>query len=214
MPNILAFGDSNTWGLIPGTDKRYPWGVRWTSLVQEKLENHRIIEEGLCGRTTVFDDKLRPFRNGAEVLPLSIETNYPLDAAIIMLGTNDCKKIFNASAHVIGKGLELCISELEKSLAPEKILVISPIVLGDEVWRPEKDPEFDETSILTSRQLKKEYEAIALRHGNQFLAASDYTKASIIDDEHLSEDGHRILAEVVLGKLLEMGISSKVPYSA
>ncbi|WP_026652830.1 GDSL-type esterase/lipase family protein [Butyrivibrio proteoclasticus] len=214
MPNILAFGDSNTWGLMPGTDKRYPWGVRWTSLVQERLQNYRVIEEGLCGRTTVFDDKLRPFRNGAEVLPLSIETNYPLDAAIIMLGTNDCKKIFNASAHVIGKGLELCISELEKSLAPEKILVISPIALGEEVWLPEKDPEFDVSSILTSRQLKKEYETIALRHGNQFLAASDYAKASTIDDEHLDEGGHRILAEVVLGKLSEMGISSKIPYSA
>jgi lysophospholipase L1-like esterase len=111
MANILAFGDSNTWGLVPGTSERYPWGIRWTSIVQQKLSNERIIEEGLCGRTTVFDDKLRPYRNGAEVLPLSIETNYPIDIAIIMLVTNDCKKIFNASAHVIGKGLELCLDE-------------------------------------------------------------------------------------------------------
>jgi len=35
-----------------------------------------------------------------------------------MLGTNDCKKIFNASAHVIGKGLELCLDEVgHKELA-------------------------------------------------------------------------------------------------
>jgi lysophospholipase L1-like esterase len=127
MANILAFGDSNTWGLIPGTKERYPWGIRWTSLVQEKLHDGRIIEDGLCGRTTVFDDQLRPFRKGAEILPLSIESNYPLDAAIIMLGTNDCKTVFNASSHIIGKGLELCLDELEKYIAPDKILVVSPI---------------------------------------------------------------------------------------
>ena len=36
MKNILAFGDSNTWGLIPGTHERYPWGKRWTSILQKK----------------------------------------------------------------------------------------------------------------------------------------------------------------------------------
>lgn len=214
MSNILAFGDSNTWGLIPGTDQRYPWGIRWTSLLQEKVYNARIIEEGLCGRTTVFDDKLRPFRNGAEVLQLSLETNYPLDAAIIMLGTNDCKKIFNASAHVIGKGLSLCLDRLEQHLDPSRILVVSPIALGDQVWQPEKDPEFDISSILTSKQLKEEFEEVAKRHGNFFLAASDVAKASTVDDEHMDETGHRAFADAVYNKLLEMGVISVIPYSA
>lgn len=214
MSNILAFGDSNTWGLIPGTKDRFPLGIRWTSLVQKQLPDARIIEEGLCGRTTVFDDQLRPFRNGAEIIPLSIETNYPLDAAIIMLGTNDCKKIFNASAHVIGKGLELCLDKLEAHLPKEKILVISPIALGEDVWRPEKDPEFDQASILTSRQLKKEYEAIAKKRGNSFLAASDYAKASSVDDEHLDEYGHKALAGAIVAKLIEIGVVKDIPYSA
>lgn len=25
MKSVLAFGDSNTWGLIPGKKERYPW---------------------------------------------------------------------------------------------------------------------------------------------------------------------------------------------
>ena len=47
MKQVLVYGDSNTWGLIPGTTGRYPWGVRWTSILQEKLKNEevRIIEE-------------------------------------------------------------------------------------------------------------------------------------------------------------------------
>ena len=207
MGSILAYGDSNTWGLIPGTYKRYPWGVRWTSLVQEKLKSTRIIEDGLCGRTTVFEDQLRPFRKGADFLPLALEGNYPLDGAIIMLGTNDCKTIFNASEHVIGLGLEKCLDELEKYLLPEQILVVAPISLGEDVWKPEKDPEFDSASVETSINLRDEYEKIAKRRGNRFLAASDYAVASGIDDEHMDETGHRALAVAVTAKLSEMNIA-------
>ncbi len=214
MSNILTFGDSNTWGLIPGTKNRYPWGVRWTSLVQLALPDARIIEDGLCGRTTVFEDNLRPFRKGAQTLQLTLEANYPLDAAVIMLGTNDCKKLFNASAHIIGKGLELCLDELEKYLSPEKILVISPIVLGNEVWHPEKDPEFDKSSVLTSHQLKEEYAKIAARRGNHFLAASDYATPSSIDDEHMNEAGHRSLSRAITLKLEAMGIVNQIPITA
>ncbi len=207
MGSILAFGDSNTWGLIPGTKKRYPWGVRWTSLVKEELKENRIIEDGLCGRTTVFEDQLRPFRKGAEVLPLALEGNYPLDGAIIMLGTNDCKTMFNASEHVIGLGLEKCLDELEKYLLPEQILVISPISLGEDVWRPEKDPEFDSSSVETSINLRQEYERIAKRRGNRFLAASDVAGASTVDDEHMDEEGHKALAFAIVQKLSEMNIA-------
>ena len=91
MQKILCYGDSNTWGLIPGTEERYPWGVRWTSLLQEELKTRdiRILEEGLCGRTTAFEDACRENRNGLKALPLVLEHHAPLDAAVLMLGTND-----------------------------------------------------------------------------------------------------------------------------
>ena len=49
MKQILCFGDSNTWGYDGESRERLPWGVRWTSLLQEKLnkEKYRVIEEGL-----------------------------------------------------------------------------------------------------------------------------------------------------------------------
>ena len=199
MKQILAFGDSNTWGLIPGSkpQERYPWGVRWTSILQEKNNELRIAEEGLCGRTTVFDDGLRPGRNAVNSLTPMLESHYPIDGAILMLGTNDCKTLYNASSYVIGKGIERCLDILEKYVAPEKILLVSPINLGDDVWHPEKDPEFNETSVSTSRELKEVYRVIAKRRGTAFLAASDYVTASDVDDEHMDEDGHRVFAEVV-----------------
>lgn len=199
MRQILAFGDSNTWGLIPGTSpyERYPWGVRWTSLLQEKLPDDRIIEEGLCGRTTVFEDELRPGRKGITSLPVILESHYPVNYAIIMLGTNDCKSYYNVSARTIGKGIERCLDVLEQHLDPENILLVSPMALGDEVYLEEKDPEFNRESVAVSRNLKEVYRSIAKKHGVKFLAASDIVKASTIDDEHMDAAGHRAFADAV-----------------
>ena len=67
MQQVLCFGDSNTWGYNPENGERFPWGIRWTSILQQKLADKeiRIIEEGLCGRTTVFEDPLRQGRRVA-----------------------------------------------------------------------------------------------------------------------------------------------------
>lgn len=208
MKQILCFGDSNTWGLIPATKERYPWGVRWTSILQEKTKKDdvRIIEEGLCGRTTVFEDELRAGRKGTTVLPMILESHSPLDEVIIMLGTNDCKRAYNASAEVIGKGAELLISQV-KALQPQsKILLVSTIDLGDEVWKNEFDPEFSKESVDVSKQLKNVYEKVAEKENVYFLAASDFAKSSKTDMEHLSPEGHAALAEAIYKKQKEMNI--------
>lgn len=207
MKNILAFGDSNTWGLIPGTRNRFPWGVRWTSIVQEKIDDARVIEEGLCGRTTVFEDELRPLRKAVDALPMVLESTNPIDAAIVMLGTNDCKSLFNANAYTIAKGLEQCLNEFGRYVSADRILVISPIHLGSEVWREDKDPEFDSRSVETSRNLKTFYRQVANANGYRFLAASDISEASHIDEEHLDEEGHRELADAVIKELQEMQLA-------
>lgn len=56
MKQILCFGDSNTYGLIPGTENRYNWEIRWTGRLDAAVrgKGYRVIEEGLCGRTTVL----------------------------------------------------------------------------------------------------------------------------------------------------------------
>ena len=117
MKEILCFGDSNTYGLIPGTTRRYDRETRWTGILAEKLydKGYRIIEEGLCGRTSVFDDATRDGRNGAKVLPMLLETHAPLDQVVLMLGTNDCKIYNHASAERIGKGIEKLIQQIKKA---------------------------------------------------------------------------------------------------
>ena len=42
-------------------------------------------------------------------LPAVLSENLPLDLVIIMLGTNDCKNHYRASASLISKGLDQVI---------------------------------------------------------------------------------------------------------
>lgn len=202
MKQILCFGDSNTWGLIPGTKDRFAWGERWTSLLQEKYGSTvRIIEEGLCGRTTIFEDELRDGRKGIDTLKVLLESHAPLDEVIIMLGTNDCKSYYNVSASVIAKGAKRCI-QLVRSMAPEaRILLISPIQLGAKVYLTEYDREFNEESIKVSINLKKEYQKVADIEEIDFLAASDFASPSEEDQEHLNKEGHVALACAIFDKL-------------
>lgn len=181
MKQILCYGDSNTWGLIPGTADRYPWGVRWTSLLQEKWKDRdvRILEEGLCGRTSVFEDHYRENRNGLKTLPLVLESHAPIDAAVLMLGTNDCKTHYRASARMIGKGISLCIDALKQAIPSENILLISPLLLGNTVWMPEKDPEFDAASVQLSGKLREMLQKVAQTQEVHFLAASDIDQVDI-----------------------------------
>ena len=205
MEQIIAFGDSNTWGLNPVLKNRFPENTRWTGILRSRFSRagFQLAEEGLCGRTTVFEDPRRGGLKGVEDVKRVLSGNPGATAAIVMLGTNDCKKAFRASAEEIGAGMERVLDEFEHRISPERILVISPVILGENVWRPEKDPDFDRQSVLVSAGLKAVYEGLSRRRGHLFLAASDHVSPSAYDDEHLNAEGHRILAEAVWKTLAE-----------
>lgn len=135
-------------------------GVRWTSLLQEKLnkEEYRVIEEGLCGRTTVFEDPLRDGRKGTALLPTLLETHAQVDVITLMLGTNDCKTVFGASADVIGKGITRLLDQIQEYAPKAKVLLMSPIYLGEKVWQEGYDQEFSRESVIVSRNLQSVYE--------------------------------------------------------
>ena len=207
MKNVLCFGDSNTYGYDPagmrdGTAVRYAQDVRWCGVAQRDLgEGWHVIEEGLNGRTTVRDDMchLNTNLNGIRALPMLLEAHKPLDAIVIMLGTNDCKTCFHASAEQIAGGVRQLVRQAKHAGVPE-ILVVSPIVLGHGV--AQFDGEFNEDSVALSHRLKAAYASVAAEEGCRFLAASDVAFPSLEDREHMNEDGHRALSEAVFRQLL------------
>ena len=152
-----------------------------------------MIEEGLCGRTTIFDDPLRDGRRGTELLPVLLETHATVDGVVLMLGTNDCKTAFGASAEVIGKGIERLLRQIRYAAPQAEILLISPIYLGD-VWRPECDPNFQKIHRgLASAEAV--YETIAKRDGTSDFEAADYAVCSDRDQEHMNAAGHAAFAQ-------------------
>ena len=93
------------------------------------------------------------------------------------------------------------MDELLRCIEPGRILIVSPLHLGKDVWKEPFDPEFDQRSVDVSQGLKKEYQKIAEQKQVQFLAASDFVNPSDDDREHLDKAGHAVLAEEILHAL-------------
>lgn len=93
MEQILVYGDSLSWGIIPNTRKRLPFTQRWPGVLETLPiaggRHIRVIEDCLNGRRTVWEDPFKPGRMGVHGLGQRIEANSPLAAVIVMLGTND-----------------------------------------------------------------------------------------------------------------------------
>ena len=117
--HIVCFGDSNTHGYCAepadcadGGD-RFNENERWTCLLQKALgEDYLVIEEGLSGRTTVFQDPLHECMSGLDAIYSCLMSHERVDLLIIMLGTNDTKERFGANSACIAIGMERLVHML------------------------------------------------------------------------------------------------------
>jgi lysophospholipase L1-like esterase len=203
MANILCYGDSNTWGCIPlqGPEpaRRYPPGTRWPGVLRRKLDDgYWVVEAGLNGRTTVWDDPLEPHRNGRKLILPTLLTHQPLDLVIIMLGTNDLKRRMNASPADIARGAGVLVDIVAASgcgpdgRAPQTLLVCpAPIAEVDQF-----DDEF-EGGTEKSRQLASHFAAIAEARSCPFLDAGVLISSSDVDGIHLDEPQHAALGVAI-----------------
>ena len=124
---ILCFGDSNTYGLIPGTKKQYNEKDCYTGILNQLLgDNYEVFADGLCGRTTIFDKDDIPGRTSIRAIKESVN-HYTPDILIIMLGTNDCKTQFETDAKEIANGLLLITKQALETNPNLTICIVSPI---------------------------------------------------------------------------------------
>lgn len=209
---ILCFGDSNTFGHVPGGN-RYKKRVRWPGRLQKLLgEAHQVIEEGVCGRTNAFEDKFLPGRCGLYDIGTDMELYAPVDLLIVMLGTNDCKTQFHASPAEIADGLENVLKKAGTSAEnPFRTLIIAPAALKELVSEGDFGAEFDSASVETSKALAGEFKKLSQKYDAFFLDASEVTEVSDVDGVHLDEEGHRALAEAVYDLIREMPGANEEP---
>lgn len=183
---ILCFGDSNTWGYDVKTDSRFPASIRWTCQLQALLPEYQILEEGLCGRTTVFADPLNEGMRGIDYLKPCLCTHSPLHALLLALGTNDCKERFSATAKNIADGMQRLIQAAKQAAVwtdQPNILVIAPPPMPKELSLGCFSGEMGDCSEK-SYLLAKYYQAAALREGCQFLDLNGIAEMSQLDHMH------------------------------
>lgn len=203
MHEILCFGDSNTWGYSPAGDGRFPRDVRWTGVLQAQLGNSaRVIEEGLNGRTTVWDDPIEGDKNGLRHLPSLLESHAPLDLVVIMLGTNDLKKRFSVTAWDIAASVDRLAGIVLASASgpggrPPKLLLVAPPPLA----RLSQWAEMLEGGTEKSRLLAPRYRAVADERGCAFLDAGSIIRTSDRDGVHFEADAHAALGKAVAAEV-------------
>lgn len=207
MKHILCYGDSNLFGTNP-SGGRWAYTERWTGLLAQALgDGYRILEEGLGGRTTCFDDPLEGQRNGLSQLPIMLHSHRPLDLVILSLGTNDCKHLYPTNTRIITKALEkLALLARDypygDGYPKPQVLLISPIHIGSEI-ASSSYATFDEQSVSLSKSLAGPLQEMAERNNFLFLDAAEFASSSTIDQLHMDKESHARLAEAVLSVVLK-----------
>lgn len=197
---IVCYGDSNTYGYNPENGMRFEENVRWTGQLKELLKDYfNVIEEGCNGRTTDRDDPLEEWKNGRTHLKACLNSHKPIDLVLIMLGSNDLKTQFHTSAEEIALGAEKLVVDTKEFLLQKQgfspvILLISPILIGDEIRKGPFANSFDETAICRSKEFAALYQAAANRQGCSFFDAAAVANPSTTDSLHLDAENHTKLA--------------------
>ena len=195
MKTVLCYGDSNTWGYHAKEDNRFDWHTRYPGVLSRLLgEEYHVIEDGLCGRTTQYESDIELYVNGKKAAELAAEVHAPLDYAVLMLGTNDCKDMYNASLEDIRKGIEGIAACFEQKGA--KILLIAPVPMRG----LEKSPFYHEFGIRAEEKsllLAGIYAQLAHEKDWMYLDADEIIVTGEFDHIHLEAEAHGKLAEAV-----------------
>lgn len=211
--NILCYGDSNTWGCIGKWEendipsRRFDPENRWPCVAQADLgEGFCLIEEGLGGRTTIYDKPDAPWKNGESYLTACLHSHRPLDLVIIMLGTNDLHANHTLTEETLPLGILRLIELVRKypktgrdAHAPKILLIAPPEV------RP-SDPKGRVTVYAKFRgdigrnlslAFPRLYKKAAQDNDCFFLNGQDYIEPGPADGVHITPESQIRLGHAV-----------------
>ena len=196
MKKILCFGDSNTFGYIPESAKRYDENTRWTALLNKKLgSNYTVIEGGYNNRNGFTDSIDGEFFTGYKILPQYLKDNIDIDIVILWIGINDIQKFYNPTFDDIRTGLDSMIKTLKLSV--NDIIVVSPPEISENILKGHFSYQFDETSVEKFKHLPELYKDVSDKNNVHFININQYIKVSEFDGLHYSKESHSIIADIL-----------------
>lgn len=206
--HIVCFGDSNTHGYCAdprdcadGGD-RFNEAERWPCLLQALLgDDYLVLEEGLSGRTTCFDDPLTEGLSGLSYITPCLMSHEKVDLLVIMLGTNDVKDRFGCTPGCIAQALERLVRKAQATQCwktKPNILVVAPPPIGEGMYHSDVAPIMGYQCAKKSRALPAAYRATCQTLGIPFLDAAEAgCEFNTIDCMHLTKKGHAALARAL-----------------
>jgi lysophospholipase L1-like esterase len=196
MRSVLVYGDSQSWGRVPGVPERLPYEQRWTSVLAAGLAGEaHVIVEALNGRTTCRDEPWKPWRNGLAHLDLQLASHAPLDLVILALGCNDLQWHQHLGAYESMLGMQALVEKVvawrgEPAGPAPKAMILAP----PRITQP-AGPLVDKFrgAIEKSEEQQRLYRRLAGEMGVAFASMADVGSPSAIDGIHLDADGQRRL---------------------
>jgi lysophospholipase L1-like esterase len=204
MATVLCFGDSNTWGTVPGETRRYNENERWPALLKTALPNVDVIEEGQQGRTIVHNDPFQGEKNGQRYLKDCLEVHSP-DVVLILLGTNDLKKRFSLTADVVAKSAAqiaertLQFKNLSMYKKPQVLLIAPPPVYEVGFYA-----KMYAGAEAKSFELAKYYALYADEIGCAFFDAGSVVTSCKEEGIHWPVEQHQFLADALVPIINDM----------
>ncbi len=196
---IVAIGDSN------GTSE-----TEWVGQLQRLRPQDSIFNYSISGNTIGFDnrqnEKLNTLRNIDRYLSdaISRAPEGHIDDIILLIGTNDCKRVYEDSTQKVIDNLQkliIAIQDNENADAMTNVYIVTPPPMGPDSMLLGKYQGGDQRV----RSLLPGFLEISLNHNCHFVDIYSELKPSFpeynIDGIHLNERGSIVVAKRISGFL-------------
>ncbi|MDD2217391.1 MAG: GDSL-type esterase/lipase family protein [Eubacteriales bacterium] len=204
---IVCYGDSNTWGWIPMSGERYDETIRWPARLREILgDDYEIEEEGLPGRTTMFEDPICPHCDGYAYMPGCLLTNAPIDLLVFMLGTNDFQMHFSSSPEVTARTIRFMLESVRnmpitRDGAKLPILLLCPASISEHRFGYQPSDLVSQKNIDDSKALAANLAEMAQLLECEYLDLNEHVKVSERDGIHFEPDAHVKISAIVAERI-------------
>jgi lysophospholipase L1-like esterase len=165
-----------------------------------------VVEEGLNGRTTVFDVPEDPDRNGLTFLSALLETHAPVDMLVLFLGVNDFFLPFQVTAWRVANAVGALVDVARRSeWGPDggapAVVAMCPPPFGDLGADRAASPHGE----AETKGLGDAFRQMATEHECEVIDLAGAAAFTVPDGIHFDADGHRaigaLLAEWLRGRL-------------